>query len=285
MEGSYNRLSGSSPRFRVMDATTAVDEEVIEGAFERLRRQLRTEHEQLTAERRAFSAFADRIREIQPSEGRSTGGPSAVRGGGLAVDAGVTTDQSTLAAVRRAYEETVLALPFYDDVYGDDYAESLRAELGTEIALSLTRPNCFSAAAKRATLSAVERAREERRAFLTVCERERDSVDAAAETLVPLAAELDTIDATPMHERTFGALDACRTRLAAIEDRCKAVAAERQSHLADQRDRQQLPVSCPDVPAYVYDADANHPVISLVLDVLEAARALRRRAERAIARQ
>lgn len=267
-----------------MNETATVTERAIVDTFEAFRAALETEQEQLLAERRALAAFAERVREIHPADASRAAGNFPANGA-VAVDAGGGVDQATPAAVRRAYETTVLALPFYDDVYGDDYLESLRAELGPEIAVSLTEANCFSSAAKRATLAATERARTERAALRRLCERERDSVDAAAETLIPLVAELNEIDATPMAEEPFGSLDAYRTRLLAIEQQCEAVVEERQRHLADVRERNRLPPSVPNVSAYFYDsAESNHPVLSLALDVIDDTRRLRRGVERSIAR-
>lgn len=272
-----------------MSESTVVDRERVEERLTAVRTTVRTERRRTVAERRAFEAFADRLADIDfravgPQQSFSTTGQGAT----VAPSATAVAPRNTapMEAVRRAYEETVMAVSFYEAEYGDDYAESLHAEFGPEVATAVTDPDCFGPAANGALLAAVRCAIRERQHLVETCTRERAAADAAAETLLPVAAELDTVAAAadPTSD-PFGTLEARWTRLSTLCDRCEAAAAERQAAIDDRRSRHDLPVEEPDVCAYLYaDHEAFYPVLSICASLAERARTLRERDERALAR-
>lgn len=126
-----------------MGEQTTSDREQVAETFASLRTSLQTERRRTAAERRAFETFADRVEEVNcsntgskvPPDCGMQDGPTAtlVASGHTDLDGDGPTE-----AIQSAYEETVMAVSFYDEEYGDDYVESLRAEFGPEVATSLT---------------------------------------------------------------------------------------------------------------------------------------------------
>lgn len=270
-----------------MARTTGAESSSVEARFESVRSVLRRECRRTEEERQAFEAFAERVSELQPTPGPARrSGPSGTGGGGVAAEMWQSTASrgvDDLDTIRRAYEKTVMSVPFYDTEYGDEYEESVRSELGPEVAVAVTEPDCFTPAAKRALLASVERAARERAELVETCERERESVDEAADTLIPVADELDSLDGEHLEQKRFGTLDAQRCRLLILEDRCEEAAATRQAVINRQRDRHSLPADEPDVCAYIYkDLDAVYPVLHCCTDLARRAATLRGRLEHAM---
>ena len=92
---------------------------------------------EVASERDAFDAFADRVATITVDSPR----PPALMAG--SVDTSGTS--SATAALREEYEATVMAVPHYDDVYGESIEENASAEFGPDLAslLSLETPTTF----------------------------------------------------------------------------------------------------------------------------------------------
>lgn len=270
-----------------MSEPNVVDRERVEQRFTAVRKAARTERRRTAAERRAFEAFADRIADVDCSVAgagqsiRTIGQGGTVAPSVTSVSPGGTTPTD---AVRRAYEETVMAVSFYEAEYGDDYAESLHAEFGPEVATAVTDPDCFGPPAKAALLSATRRAIQERTQLVETCNRERTSADTAAESLLPVASELDTLATTDPTGELFGTLEARWNRLSTLRDRSEDAAAVRQIGIHDRRSRHDLSVDEPDICAYLYkDLDAYYPILGVCASLAERATTLQDREERAIA--
>jgi len=85
---------------------------------------------EVASERDAFDAFADRVATITVDSPR----PPALMAG--SVDTSGTS--SATAALREEYEATVMAVPHYDDVYGESIEENASAEFGPDLAILLS---------------------------------------------------------------------------------------------------------------------------------------------------
>lgn len=92
--------------------------EPISNAVERAQR----EHREVARERDAFESFADRV------EGLSTA-PADVQPFS-SVTALPDRSATETTALRRAYQETVMAVPHYETVYDESLTENVRAEFG-----------------------------------------------------------------------------------------------------------------------------------------------------------
>lgn len=242
-------------------------------------------------------------------DGAVGGGTVDAFGDAIGRDAGEIGDGVTaaagsgLVAVRDAYRATVMSVPHYEVEYDDTYDRSVAAEFGPEMAYALTRTTCFREEYKRSLLTAASTAIEERESFLDAVESEVESVSRAASRLDPIRSEIEAIrdelgvgdeqdeerdgDGDRNGERaapTFGALDACRTRIDSLRDDCDRIAARRQRAVADNERRLALDEGF-DLPTYCYqDLDATYPVLAAVGAVGADLDALRRRIERSMGR-
>lgn len=270
--------------------STNLDRKQVAQTFDALRASIRAEQRRTAAERRAFETFADRVDDVdfsntslgQPLDGGMREGHAAtlVSSG----HAGLQRDAPT-EAIRCAYEETVMAVSFYDEEYGDDYAESLRAEFGPEVATALTNPDCFGPSAKAALTAAIKRAACEREHLIEVCKHERESVDAAADTLLPVVAELDSVVSPDPEDELFGTLEARWNRLSRLQERCESAAANRQSSINNRRSHNNLPVDAPDVCAYFYqEHNSTYPILSVCTGLSQRVTTFQTAYERAMAR-
>jgi hypothetical protein len=240
--------------------TTTDPLSLLEAARERIER----EREELAAERDAFDRFAGRVADLDPEpEPSAAGTPPAMTL--LRTDA-----DGTASRVVAAYRETVMALPHYDDAYGDTPAESLRAELGPEIATALTGRGEFSSPLRRAVLEAARTAASRRSDFDRTLATEAASLDDARTTL----SEVDSVLRTVADREAAGS--GTEATLDRQVERCEAVSRARQR----LRRRRLLPdhLDATDLCTYLYsEFEWTYPVLSAVTALCERIERLRRR--------
>jgi len=258
-----------------MDATDG-DAFEIGRRLERARTAVRRERRRTADELRALGDFERHVRDVE-AESPDVGPPAAR----APVVAG---DTDGLRAVREAYRETVMDVPHYEEEYADGYVESLAAEFSGDLAAALTDGTLFNARCKRALLDGIEAGRTARAGLLELLVDERDSLSAAAETLVPLSAELSDLQHRAVGSAPHGMLDAHGARLAVLERKCETVAEDRQAVLFEQRRTGGLPVEAPDIPVYVYqELPFDYPVMAAVADCRRAIDRLRETVDAAMA--
>jgi hypothetical protein len=269
---------------------TSLDRNRIAQTFAALRASIRAERRRTAVESQSFDTFADRVDDVDVFDidsGESLNDKIPDRHGRTLVSSGYAgpAENTSTEAIQRAYEETVMAVSFYDEEYGDNCVESLRAEFGPEVATAVTDPDCFGPAAKAALTTAIKRAVREREQLIEICESERKSVDAAADTLLPVAAELDSIASANPEDDTFGALEARWFRLSRLQERCESAAANRQSTINDRRSHQDLPVDSPDICAYLYQThNSAYPILAVCIGLAQRITTLQTAHERTMAR-
>lgn len=231
--------------------------------FERAERCIVEERRQLVDEREAFRAFEDRVRRIEPVVSATASAPAA------ATAVATPSTAGKLDAVRDAYRATVMSVPHYDEAYDDTYGRSVTEEFGTGVGAALTEGVAFTGRCKRGVLSAARSCRREREQFLSVVEAEHDSLESAAEVLVPVASQLAEFDELPFADEPPEALDAYRTRLDVLEERCEEAAATRQAVVDDHRD-EFVPESAPDVAVYLYrELAVTYPALSMAAGIAD----------------
>lgn len=273
-----------------MSVATTVGDEPLDEVLDSIRQAIQAERNRTEIERDAFAEFAARIADVQPS---SKPFASSTKPNELQDASGVVALQSRpvsepgatdqLDRIRNAYQETVMSVHFYEAEYGDTYEESIRAEFGHDIAVSLTQSYSLSPVAKRGVLAKIEQARTEREALIESCEREHASVDEAATGLEPIHEELQSAESIPFDDLGFGALDARRTRLLTLKDKCEPVAITRQATIHHHHTEYDLPVDAPDICSYLYaEFDTAYPILHLCSDLTRRMENCRERVERAM---
>ena len=272
-------------------------------ASERLRAaedELRRERRRTQDELEALEAFERRVRSIDATTGSpALAGSRRTAGVGVGVGMDVGTEAGAgagprlspsavsdggLDRVRDAYEATVMDVSHYAEEYDDTYRRSLAEEFSPDLAAALVDGTTFDGRCKRAVLSAIAESKSARESFLSEIDAEREAIERAAETLSEIAEELEELSAVPFAERSFGALDAYRSRIGVLEDKCEAVSDRRQTTVFEQRRTRRLPADATDMAAYFYqELDVEYPVMSAVAYLLEELTGLRLRIERAMA--
>ncbi|MFB6078837.1 MAG: hypothetical protein ABEJ80_07665 [Halarchaeum sp.] len=237
------------------------------------RRALDRERTLLQNERDAFEAFYRRLEAVPPDAPHASDGASATARRADLTDPSAHTG---LDAVQRAYEETVMAAPHYEDEYGDRYRESLAAEFDAELAAALTDPPTLSPVARARLLDEVRFAVESRTDVLAELDREADALDDARAALRDVTEELAAIESRPLFECERDELARLRDDLATLADRCDDLAVERQTGDLRSTDRLFTATGESSLVRYLYaDLPHRYPVLRAIAacsDRVETAR-------------
>lgn len=138
--------------------------------------------------------------------------------------------------MKKAYEETVMAVPHYTETYDETPIESMAAELSEEVAAAVEREPRLHPPLERSLLETTEQAVSSRRRILEAIETELDAVETAADELRDLLAELDSLLGQPLSTMGSNALRLTGDRLRALRERCDELAAKRQRRVRTRRD-------------------------------------------------
>lgn len=162
------------------------------------RRILRSEQAEVTAERDAFEAFAERVAAIDPVVEAASKPPLQRR---------VARDQqrNNMKQVRTVYRETVMDVPHYDAVYGEPLEENMATELGADLAGGVcSEPGVpLTASVQRTLERAAARATAEREEFIQLLDREIQSIDHSEADLSGLLEQLDSTTIPAWYRETF----------------------------------------------------------------------------------
>ncbi len=226
----------------------------LDGAREALAR----ERTRTRAERDAFERFRRRVVKLEPREvtrPTPTGGGTNV----LATAAGrPDPDGGGVAAARRAYRETVMATPHYEEEYDETLAENVAEEFSGAVARALVDDDGTLTPALRATLaSGAERARDERAELLSRLETEESAVSEAASTLEPAVEAAERTVERDLAYDGYPDIVGEYERLEWHEDRVEALLSDRQGRIHDEEGRRQHWFD------YLYRSlDSPYPVLS-----------------------
>ncbi|ERG96787.1 MAG: hypothetical protein J07HQW2_03271 [Haloquadratum walsbyi J07HQW2] len=248
--------------------------------FDDIIETLLNERARTEAEYDAFVAFGERIsnqRSVSSSHPQ-TGTP----GGVMKTPQEYAQSQTTtrLNLIRSAYEDTVMNLSFYTDEYGDSYIESICEEFGSEIATALTTPECLGPTVMKALHDRIETAKSERQSHIESCDRERDSIETAANQLIPIDEEVSALTNVSFDSQSFGALDAHHNRLSILGNHCESTAQTRQETIHQQREFYNVSQAETDVTAYFYrEYDITYPILAMCSDLTARMTQFRERIE------
>lgn len=144
------------------------------------------EHSEIADERDAFRALQNRVAEIEPAQSSTSPTPSTT----LAEHNPTSTKMDQVCT---AYRETVMAVPHYDEVYGEPLLEHLARELGPELATRVDQTGgAYSSSFKAVLQAKLEHAIHSREQLLTTLAEEAQSINEAQTALVALFEQLDT---------------------------------------------------------------------------------------------
>ena len=234
------------------------------------------EIEYVTDERRAFRRFTSRVRDREP-ERAATG--TMVVSDTMAVAAGRSQVRSSgLQSITEAYEETVMSVSHYDDVYGEGLAESLRAEFGAEIATQILDGQQLTPMLRETVLAAGERATTEREEFGTTLETERESIVRIQDRLSEIESRTAELGEAIGAGATSSELGEYDTELARLESACERLATRRQRLLHRRSGSPLAGVDADSLTGFLYgDRTVTCPALAEITDCLGTIRGQRER--------
>ncbi|MFW6002837.1 MAG: DUF7260 family protein [Halanaeroarchaeum sp.] len=182
---------------------------------------------EVVAERNAYRAFAEAIESI----------PVTRAAGTVATPQTIQTVESRVtpaAHIRRAFEDTVMAVDHYDETYGESWETHLVNEFDADFLGGLREGSGVNPPMKRALRQQAIDAASRRDDLIRVLSTERSAVDEATATLDEIETSLSAMDDGSLRERPFEDLSEVHSSLEALEERTERLANRRQRQIHDE---------------------------------------------------
>lgn len=239
---------------------------------------LATEREVTNAELDAFAEFSDRLTAMEVSSSLDDNHNQR-----LNVQ---TTMQSQsdnqLQRVQEAYRETVMDVPYYDEVYNESLLESLAEEFGSEIASALMTNEYLTPPLRNQILIKSRQARNNRANFLDSLSKETENLRSMDKTITEIGTNLDTLNARTLETWTRTDLTESCEQILAAEEQCEELAATRQAILQNSRSPGPTPSDL-NFNEYLYESlPVTYPVLSDLANLTNTLKTEQSRVERAI---
>lgn len=239
------------------------------------------ERSRTAAERDAFHTFAKRVSEL------SANGESAIstaNRGSLASAIEVPESASSVEKVREAYRDTVMAVPHYDEDYGESIADNMAIEFGEEVATTVEKGQELTPMLQQVLISKAQSAADERDRLITHLDREARELNEAENNFAEVQSELEKYDSLTLRGLDLNELGEWWDRLDELEQRCNDVVNTRQQRLNE--DRETKPFDGIEFKGYLYSSlPVDHPVLAEATEVLERIEDARRAVVIATTRQ
>lgn len=230
-------------------------------------RSITTEEQSRTAtEREAFLRFARRINRLEvPSQTT----PQAIAEVGFSTSSAGATQRESLDDVRQSYIETVMAIPHYDEDYGESMVENMAIEFGEDIAQVVANGTHLSPQLQQLLVTKAKQAARDRERMMNSLEREAASLQEAEDTFSSIQDKLEdyseeSLRLTPYHRFTnlWG-------RLETFDEDCREVLRDRQEHLKEEPLDDWTPGNVPSLVDYLYEPlDVDYPVLAAGTEVV-----------------
>ncbi|UWG47911.1 Uncharacterized protein HSRCO_1632 [Halanaeroarchaeum sp. HSR-CO] len=189
--------------------------------------RVEAEMREVVAERNAYRAFAEAIDSI----------PVVQPAGAVATPQSIQTMETRAAPVdhvRRAFEETVMAVDHYDDTYGETWETHLVNEFDADFLGGLREGSGVNRPMKRALQQRALDAASRRDELIQVLSTEQAAVEDATATLDEIETSLSSMDDGSLDERSFEELMETYAALETLEDRTVRLARRRQRQIHNE---------------------------------------------------
>lgn len=256
-------LAFAAAALHVRDARTAVDEE---------RSLLRVEAD-------AFAAFASKLADLDAA-GTTSGpvGPGAT----ALVSVGTTAG---LEGVRRAYEETVMAVPHYEAEYDEPLPANMAVEFGDDVASAVASGGPLTPQLKSTLLERSRQAASKRLVLLEYLDEEAEVLEAAAADLERVADSVERVAREPLERAGYDELRAEWYLLDDRERECEAVLDDRQDAIQNRGGLTERVEDVDTLEEYLYEPlSVTYPVLADGAALLERLRAEKQRVAGGLAR-
>lgn len=224
------------------------------------RDQLDEEEENLIAERDAFQEFAEEIQSLPT--------PSQPTGGNTTIHVTNTGTGRQLDQVRETYEKTVMAVPDYDEEYGESFVEHIAAEFGPDVATVVVDGHRFSEPVKQLLVEQARQSAQQRQELLDIIGSEGRTLRTVTSALAPARETLQTAGETTLRECNVAELVDVDSQLRDARTRCESVAEERQEEIHTETRRN--PGDGTFLQEYLYrNAPFSFPVLRTAVEYID----------------
>lgn len=153
------------------------------------------EYDEIGDEIRAFEDFHEQVKTFAPSNTNQPA-PKSLR---------CSQEANMMQKVRQTYRNTILAVPHYEEVYGEPLQENITAELGPNIARCVApeSPAHFSDLFKKMLLAGTVSAIKRRRHLQHTLSVDLTSLTQVQNDLVDLLDNLDTVTIPSWYREDF----------------------------------------------------------------------------------
>lgn len=220
-------------------------------------------------ERDAFERFLDRLRDLQADRWNTP-----EMGCSNATLATVESSPSTkFREIRRAYRETVMEVPHYDQEYGDTLRESLTAEFGGTLAGHVVDGQIFTPTIHDSLVKATKQTKDDRDEFLSRLRRERESLATIADELNDVEARIVELDKQIDGADTSTDLSQIDETLQRLEERCTSLVTHRQKRIQNRGNRTFSGFDSASLSQYLYgDMGTVTPAIADIVSCVDTIR-------------
>jgi len=235
------------------------------------------ERESVRAERDAFEEFATTVKSLPAGSPQSVEAPP-----GLTASAGKA---DPLGTVRDCYRETVMAVPDYDEEYGESLREHMTAEFGEVIATAVVGGGELTPRLRQGLVDGARAIARRRGTLRDVLDTEYEAVRDARGELREIDATLERVAATDPADRSFAELVDEGRDLRRDERRCEGLLERRQREI--HRETRRFRRS-DDLLLQEYlnaDLEVTFPVLDATLERLSRLRDHRRSVVRSLTRR
>ncbi|MFB6173784.1 MAG: hypothetical protein ABEI39_04000 [Halobacteriales archaeon] len=239
---------------------------------------LEEERRRTRAERDAFQAFS---REVASIDAAPSGAATPAQGSVASV-ARPDPDRG-LAAVRAAYEETVMETDHYEAEYDEPIEVNMAAEFGEEVASAVAEGQALTPQLREALITGAREARDRRDRLLDRLDREAENLEETTGRLADVESHLADMNEHRLSTRSFDELTDAWDRLDDLEEECRAALRERQRAVhGDSFTAGRAPT----IQSYLYQPlDVTYPVLAAGTDLVGKIRAARDRVATAVSRR
>jgi hypothetical protein len=175
-----------------------------------------------------------------------------------------------LRQVKEIYRDTVMAVPHYEEDYGESLTTNMAAEFGEELGHAIKSGDRFTPQLQQALVTQADDARDRRRQLLRALDDERSALDEYESALERIDEEASCVIDRPLYQRSFSELYDAWHRLEEIESECDDLLTERQTELDEGRPAPTIHRDREAFHRYLYgDLDVDYPVLAAGTTVLE----------------
>ncbi len=225
------------------------------------------EREHVRREAEAFSAFADRVADLDAGPGGASGRKV---GAATLVESAATT---SLGDVADAYRETVMAVPHYDGEYGEPLARNMVTEFGDDVTSAVVTGQSLTPQLKRTLLQRSARAQRLRIALLEHLDAEDEAVAAAEADYDRIADSVARIEDESLADAAFEDLLAEWYLLEDRERECIERLQARQETIHGRRGLAKHLSNAPTFEQYLYaPLEVTYPVLADGTELLDRVR-------------